>query len=153
MVIKVGSRKSPLARLQSYLVTEEILKYNKDVKFEFIFKETLGDKDLESPLWKMTSKGVFTSDFRRDLIDKKIDLVVHSWKDVEIDDVSDTTFSSVLLREDPRDILLFKKNDLIHYQNLDEIVIFSSSPRRMYNIPPFLKKSFSKKFTRSSYKI
>lgn len=138
--LKIGSRKSALAKLQSYLVANSLLKLDPSLKIEFYFKESLGDKDLTSPLWKMGDKGVFTRDFKEDLLQEKVDLVVHSYKDLELDQSPETTVFSVLNRADQRDLLLFKKTALLEPPS-SEIRLMSSSPRREYNLKPFLKKA------------
>jgi hydroxymethylbilane synthase len=136
--LKIGSRKSSLAKLQSYLVKKKLLDFFPDLSVEFYFKESAGDIDLTSPLWKMSGKGVFTKDFREDLLSEKIDLVIHSWKDLDLTDDPATEVLSVLERADERDILLFKKD----YPHLPVTKIFSSSPRREYNLKKFFASAF-----------
>jgi hydroxymethylbilane synthase len=122
------------------MVADAIRKFKKEKPIEFVFKETKGDKDLESPLWKMSEKGVFTKDFRADLLVDKFDMVVHSWKDLELEPDPETEIISVLARADQRDLLLFKKSSL---QNPPETIkIFTSSPRRVFNLNTALKEIF-----------
>jgi len=136
--LKIASRKSALARLQSYKVADAIKKKYPLIEIEFQFSESLGDKNLNDPLWKMPEKGVFTSDFTEGLIQKKYDLVVHSWKDLPIEENSQTAIVATLNREPSNDLLLIPKNkDLSKSQ---DIKILSSSPRREYNLKNFLKE-------------
>ena len=79
--LHISSRKSDLARLQSYLVGEA-LSSAAHVKINYHFKESLGDINLTDPLWKIPQKGVFTEDFTQDLLKSNTDIVVHSWKDL-----------------------------------------------------------------------
>lgn len=138
--IKIASRKTTLAKIQSYLVGAAIRKFKQEKPIEFLFMETLGDKNLESPLWKMEGKGVFTKDFREDLLSDKFDMVVHSWKDLELEPDPETEIISVLARADQRDLLLFKKEA---YELPPHLVkIFTSSPRRTYNLKSALKEIF-----------
>lgn len=102
--------------------------------------DSTGDKDLESPLWKMPEKGVFTREFRELLLDDRVDLVVHSWKDLEIEEDPNTKVFSVLGRADQRDMLFFKKKSLENPK--DKVQIFTSSPRRIYNLSSALKEIF-----------
>ncbi len=140
--LRISSRKSDLARLQTYMVADEIKKISPDIKIEFQFKESLGDINLTDPLWKMPEKGVFTEDFNQDLLTEKTDLVVHSWKDLPTQNRGDLIIAATLPRADQRDLLLIKKSDYNLILKTQEIKIFTSSPRRFFNIEPFLKSHF-----------
>ncbi len=137
--IKISARKSDLARLQAYMVGDAIKKQFKNYQIEYSFRESLGDKNLENPLWKMPEKGVFTQDFKDDLIQGRTDLVVHSWKDIPIEDAHETSIYGTLVRADERDVLLFKKDCIT--TGVKKLKIFSSSPRREFNLTPFFKWS------------
>lgn len=138
MRLTIGSRQSDLARIQSYKVGDALEKAIPGVEIVYHFRESLGDKNLTDPLWKMPEKGVFTEDFYQDLVSEKLDLVVHSWKDLPTEVRRDTEIVATLDRADARDLLLIKKSALSKRAN--EIRIFSSSPRRAYNLAPFLKE-------------
>lgn len=120
-------------------MAEALRRAQSGIQIDLAFRDTLGDRDLTSPLWKLGDKGVFTKDFHQDLIDGKIDAVVHSWKDVELTDDNSTVLIPVLARADQRDLLLFKPESLNNSAQLNEIKIFSSSPRREYNLKSFLQ--------------
>jgi hydroxymethylbilane synthase len=137
--IKIASRKTTLARIQAYMVGHAIRRFKQEKPLEFLFMETQGDKNLESPLWKMEGKGVFTKDFRDDLLNDKFDMVVHSWKDLDLEPDPETEIISVLGRADQRDLLFFKKSSL---ESTEKVKIFTSSPRRMYNLNSALKEIF-----------
>jgi hydroxymethylbilane synthase len=137
-VLKIASRKSALARLQSYTVAEAIQRKIPSIQIEYFFSESLGDKNLHDPLWKMPEKGVFTSDFTDGLIQKKYDLVVHSWKDLPIEENLQTEIFATLDREPPYDLLLTNKNKKASETKNPKIL--SSSPRREYNLKEFLMK-------------
>ncbi|MBL7542361.1 MAG: hypothetical protein JNL11_01025 [Bdellovibrionaceae bacterium] len=139
--IRISSRKSDLARLQSYLVGEAIQKHVKGVKIEYQFRESLGDRNLENPLWKMPEKGVFTQDFKEDLVTGKTDLVVHSWKDLPIEESGVTCVVASLPRADERDLFLFKKQSRPSKGQSLALKVFSSSPRRAFNLVPFFQWS------------
>lgn len=134
MKLRLSSRQSALAQVQAYQVGSELFKKNPEAEIEFLFRESLGDKNLKDPLWKMPERGVFTEDFFQDLVESKTDLVVHSWKDLPTEARQQTMIAATLPRADQRDLLLFKKSSL----KKAEVKIFSSSPRRAYNIKPFL---------------
>ncbi len=140
MRLKISARSSHLARLQAYAVGRELQKKNSYLQIEFFFRESLGDKNLTDPLWKMPEKGVFTEDFYQDIIEEKTDLVVHSWKDLPTERLEDTMICATLLRADQRDLLLFKKSSLKRLEKNESIHILSSSQRRIYNLQNFLKE-------------
>lgn len=135
MKLKISSRQSALAQAQSYLVASVLKAQHSSAEIEFLFRESLGDKNLTDPLWKMPEKGVFTEDFFQDLVLHKTDMVVHSWKDLPTDLKPETQIVATLPRADQRDLLLFKKSSL----QKKNPVIYSSSPRRIHNIAPFLR--------------
>ena len=115
--LKIASRKSPLARIQALLVAERISKSFPDIEISHLYKNTLGDEDLTTPLDKMPDIGVFTNDIRNDLINKVADIAVHSWKDLPVDLEEGTEIIGTLERADMRDMLFLKidsigKNDL-----------------------------------------
>lgn len=148
--VRISARKSDLARLQAYLVGEALVKKNKNFKIEYQFRESLGDKNLENPLWKMPEKGVFTQDFKDDLIKGKTDIVVHSWKDIPIAAQGKTAIAATLARADERDVFLFKKSFLKLPPK--ELTVFSSSPRREHNLMPFFSWSLPFKLRSAFFK-
>lgn len=142
MLIRIASRSSFLAKWQAYQVGRELVRLHPQIKIEYQFRESLGDKNLTDPLWKMPEKGVFTEDFYADLVEKRADLVVHSWKDLPTEEKEKTYIAATLKRADPRDLLLFKKTSVGKAQ----LNIFSSSPRRVYHVGPLLKWSLPFEF-------
>ena len=77
-VLRIAARQSELARLQARVVGAVLRERFPDVQVEFHFRESLGDKNLNDPLWKMPERGVFTEDFNEDLRQEHFDCVVHS---------------------------------------------------------------------------
>lgn len=138
-VLKISARKSDLARLQAYMVGEALQKKNPDLKIEFKFKESLGDINLTDPLWKIPEKGVFTEDFYAELQKGETDFVVHSWKDLPTEIKPDTMIAATLPRADQRDLLLVKKSHFEKIKAAGKMTVFSSSPRREYNLTDFFK--------------
>ncbi|PJZ70752.1 uroporphyrinogen synthase [Leptospira perolatii] len=135
-VLRIGSRKSTLAKLQSLLVRDALLKAHPDLKIDLFFKEASGDQDLSTPLWKMGTRGVFTQDLTKELVDGNVDLVVHSYKDLDLEGHPGTEIVMALPRADQRDVLLWKKSSFLEPPEL--LRIHSSSPRREYNLTGFL---------------
>lgn len=139
MRLKLSARKSDLAKLQAFVVAEALQKQNPQVQVEFLFRESLGDKNLEDPLWKIPQKGVFTEDFYMDLVQGKTDFVVHSWKDLATEEKPDTFIIATLPRADARDLLLVKKSHFDIIRSSKRLRIFTSSPRRFFHLPTFCK--------------
>lgn len=127
--IVVGTRRSKLALTQTNWVIEQLKKL--DLPYTFKVKEivTKGDRILNVTLSKVGGKGLFVKEIEQALLDKEIDLAVHSMKDVpsELQDVF--TLATITEREDPRDVLISKNG-----KKLDELpkgaIIGTSSLRR-----------------------
>lgn len=136
MQIKIAARKSDLARLQAYRVGEALKLQYENIDIQYQFSASLGDQNQNSPLWQMPEKGVFTSDLTERLVRGECDMVVHSFKDLPIDERAETLIAATLPRADSRDLLLFRKSALS--AEIDKLHILSSSPRRILNIGEFL---------------
>ena len=80
--IRIGTRASKLALWQSEFVATELQKKFPALKFELVKIQTTGDKILDSPLAKIGGKGLFTKEIENALEENKIDMAVHSLKDV-----------------------------------------------------------------------
>lgn len=133
--IVIASRRSALARLQSYAVASQLKAHYPKLEIEFLFKESLGDIHLQSPLWQMPEKGVFTKDLQLDLLEGRCDLVVHSWKDLPIEMPEGTELVATLERADMRDVLLLKPQKA---KSIEVLKLLSSSPRRAFNLQRLL---------------
>lgn len=129
-----------MARLQAYMVGDALKEKDPTLQIEYRFKESLGDKNLTDPLWKIPEKGVFTEDFYGELLRDETDMVVHSWKDLPTEPKDDTVIAATLPRADQRDLLLVKKSHLTKIRDSRRLNLFSSSPRREYNLTGFLKE-------------
>lgn len=110
--IVIGSRGSKLALWQTNHVADLI---NNLISCEIAIEKikTTGDKILDSPLAKIGGKGLFVKEIEVALSGGTIDLAVHSMKDMPTDIPSDLMIGAVLKREDPRDVLLSRKNVLL----------------------------------------
>ncbi len=124
--ITILSRPSYLAKIQTNLAVKKI-KTIFTGQVNIFYSKTIGDSDSSSKAWEKHGFGIFTNSLTKDLIDKKIDIVVHSFKDLPVKSSRKTSFVT-LERGDPRDIILIKKSSL----KKKGLVIASSSPRRKY---------------------
>ncbi len=126
--IKIGTRDSELATWQAKTVAELLNKQG--IQTEIIFIKSEGDLDLTTPLSEMGGKGVFTKALDDALINKQIDLAVHSFKDLPTDNPLPLKVSAVLEREDPRDALVAPNGVEFLENNSTDIVIATGSNRR-----------------------
>lgn len=139
MRVTLASRRSDLARIQAFQVGAALRMANPHVRVNYSFHESLGDKNLTDPLWQMPEKGVFTQDFREGLLRGEFDLVVHSWKDLAIEEDPETEIAATLPRADARDLLLVRSDRWPRIVETGTINVFTSSPRRAYNLDSFLR--------------
>lgn len=151
MRVTIGSRRSDLARIQAYQVGEALRSAHPQIEINYSFHESLGDKNLNDPLWKMPEKGVFTQDFREGLLRGDFDLVVHSWKDLAIEVDPETEIIATLPRADARDLLLVRKDRWAQVEASGVMTIFTSSPRRAHNLDSFLRQALPAKLTELNF--
>lgn len=128
MNIKIGTRKSKLALAQTNMVVNEIKKYFPSINIEVVHFTTKGDKVLNKPLINIGGKGVFVTEIEDALINKEIDLAVHSAKDLPLKLQDNLTISAVLKRGNYRDTLVTVKGKEIDFSR--EIIIGTGSNRR-----------------------
>ena len=133
MRVTLASRRSELARIQAYQVGDALRLAAPHTEVSYSFHESLGDLNQNDPLWQMPEKGVFTQDFRAGLLRGDFDLVVHSWKDLAIEDDPDTEIAATLPRADARDLLLVPGSRWPEIERTGAMSILTSSPRRGYN--------------------
>ncbi|HXI25795.1 MAG TPA: hydroxymethylbilane synthase [Pyrinomonadaceae bacterium] len=145
MRVTIASRRSDLARIQAYQVGEALRVSHPEIEINYSFHESLGDQNLNDPLWKMPEKGVFTQDFREGLLRGDFDLVVHSWKDLAIEVDPETEIVGTLPRADARDLLLVRRDRWDEVQRTGVMSILTSSPRRAYNLEWFLRDALPAK--------
>lgn len=132
--VKVGSRKSRLAMVQTNIIIDKIKQYAPELNFEIIPISTVGDEILDKPLLQFGGKGVFVDAFEEALLNGKIDLAVHSAKDMTTELPKELGIVGIPEREDPRDVLITygKKID-----PKKRSVIGTSSLRRQFQIEQY----------------
>jgi hydroxymethylbilane synthase len=128
--IIIGSRQSDLARIQALTVAQFLKQKKPNLEISFFNRPSFGDLNLDMNLKETNSKGVFTQEFKTLLQDKVCDVVVHSWKDLPIEDDPNTEILTLTGREDQRDIFFLKKSSY----GLGTLKILTSSPRREYSL-------------------
>lgn len=110
MILRIGTRGSKLALIQSEWVKNRIQTEHPDVRVELTIIKTTGDKILDSPLSKIGGKGLFVKEIEDALLQKRVDLAVHSMKDVPAELPQDLMLAAFPEREDPRDALVSTGN-------------------------------------------
>jgi hydroxymethylbilane synthase len=114
--LRIGSRGSRLALVQSNSVKERLIEMNPGLYVEIVVIKTAGDKILDTPLAKIGDKGLFTKEIENELLAGNVDIAVHSMKDMPAEVPNGLTIAAVTQREDPSDAIVSKKglgfNDL-----------------------------------------
>ncbi len=127
--IIIGTRGSNLALWQANWVKAEILKKNPELSVNLLIIKTKGDKILDTPLAKIGGKGLFVKEIEEALLQNRIDIAVHSMKDMPAKLPVGLCIGAVPLREVPNDILISKnKTTFLNLKN--EAKIGTSSLRR-----------------------
>ncbi|MGL5437525.1 MAG: hydroxymethylbilane synthase [Lachnospiraceae bacterium] len=106
MKIRIGTRKSKLAMVQTGLVQEAILRTFPEMEIEVVPMSTRGDQLLDRSLTSFGGKGVFTKELEDALLDGRIDMAVHSAKDMPMEFPDGLGIGAVLERADVRDVLV-----------------------------------------------
>ena len=102
--IRIGTRTSELALRQARLVQTALAAQG--LESELVTYRTVGDKRLDQSLSAIGAKGLFTKELETGLLKRKIDLAVHSLKDLPTESPDGLVIVAVLVREDPRDALV-----------------------------------------------
>ena len=131
--IRIGSRKSQLALVQTYWVREQLQKFFPDRTFEVETMSTQGDKILDVPLSKIGDKGLFTKELEVGMLSHEIDFAVHSLKDLPTQLPNGLVLGVVTERENPADALVVHaKHQDKQIDTLPEgAVVGTSSLRRL----------------------
>ena len=106
MKLRIGSRESRLAVIQSRMVMEKIAKAEPAAELELVTMKTTGDKILDKTLDKICGKGLFVRELDQALREEKVDFTVHSLKDMPMEVPEDLPLAAFSSREDPRDVLV-----------------------------------------------
>ncbi len=103
MLVRVGSRGSRLALTQAELAADAIRRPG--IEIALVPITTAGDRDRTKPFGQIGERGVFVKELEEALLDGRIDVAVHSAKDMTSTDAEGLTVGAYLAREDPRDAL------------------------------------------------
>ena len=116
--LRIGTRGSPLALAQAYETRKrltEALDVTED-SFEIVVISTSGDRILDRPLKEVGGKGLFTKEIEQEMLDGKIDIAVHSMKDMPVEQPDGLMLGCYLPREDVRDAFVSS-----HFNNVSDL--------------------------------
>ena len=141
-IIVIGSRGSELALWQSHFVKKELEKLNKHISVEIRIIKTKGDKILDVALSKIGDKSLFTKELEIELLNKSIDIAVHSLKDLQTKIPAGLLLGAVSKRHAVEDVLIAREKGTTIYNIRENAVIATGSLRRrsqLLHIRPDIK--------------
>ena len=144
--LRIASRRSQLAMVQTNWVKEELEKAHPGLKVSIEAMATQGDKILDVALAKIGDKGLFTKELEAQMLLGRAEIAVHSLKDLPTNLPEGLVLGCITKREDPADALVVnKKNDSFELDNLPKgSVVGTSSLRRLaqlrHNYPHLIFK-------------
>ena len=126
-VIRIGSRESRLAVTQTEIIKGQIEAHFPHIRVEIVTMKTTGDRILDRSLEQIGGKGLFVKELDQALRKGRVDLSVHSLKDMPMDIPEDLPILAYSKREDPRDVLIFRQGQA---ESISGGMIGTSSKRR-----------------------
>lgn len=141
---KIGTRGSLLAITQCQQVRDQLEELTGD-KFQLEIIRTQGDEQTSKPLWQLEGKDFFTKELDAALLNREIDLVVHSYKDLGSVRPKGIALAAVTERFLGHDILLMRPEALSEIAQSGHAIIGTSSPRRITNIEAGLSRFLPRK--------
>ncbi|MCA2005145.1 MAG: hydroxymethylbilane synthase [Ignavibacterium sp.] len=126
----MGSRGSELALWQANFVKKELEKKHRGLSVEIKIIKTKGDKILDVALSKIGDKSLFTKELEIKLLNKRIDLAVHSLKDLQTQIPAGLKLAAVTKRHDVEDVLIARKKGTTIYSLKENAVVATGSLRR-----------------------
>jgi hydroxymethylbilane synthase len=101
--IRIGTRRSQLALWQAHFVADALKRHHPQLDVELVGITSQGDKTLDVPLSEVGGKGLFLKELEEALLDSRVDIAVHSMKDVTVTLPDGLHIPVICIREDPRD--------------------------------------------------
>lgn len=127
-LIRIATRKSPLAIIQAELIRSKLLKLYPEFEIQLVPLTTSGDKLLGAPLAQIGGKGLFVKELEQALLENRADIAVHSMKDVPVTITDGLEITTICEREDPRDALV--ANQYTDLTSLPESSIIGTASMR-----------------------
>ncbi|MFR3698513.1 MAG: uroporphyrinogen-III C-methyltransferase [Coprococcus sp.] len=133
--MKIGTRKSRLAMVQTEMAAEAIKKVFPSIEIEIAGFETKGDLHLDKSLSAFGSKGAFTKELETAMLEGRIDLAVHSAKDLPVELPEGLTVGAVLQRGDSRDVWVSLRKEFSEIEACrGKVIVGTGSLRRALQI-------------------
>ncbi|MFI4913891.1 MAG: hypothetical protein ACHQAR_01705 [Steroidobacterales bacterium] len=139
-LLRLGTRRSALARAQSAAIAARLRQLHPDLEVELVGIDTRGDRITDRPLTQVEGKEFFTAEIDAALLSGDVDCTVHSYKDLSLDRQAVLQLAAVPRREWPQDIVLFAPEVPARLAAGAALAIGSSSPRRAAFVPDFLER-------------
>lgn len=111
-LIRIGSRDSKLALIQTQMVIDSIERHHPEIKIELVKMKTTGDKILDRTLEQIGGKGLFVKELDEALLSGAVDITVHSYKDLPMLLSEQLPVVALSKRADPRDVLILPEGAL-----------------------------------------
>ncbi len=127
--LRIATRKSPLALWQAEFARSQLVMHHRELQVDLVPISTRGDEILDAPLWNVGGKGLFVKELEIAMLEGRVDIAVHSLKDVPMILPDGLKLGAIFRRDDPLDA--FVAND---YTSLDGMpsggIVGTSSLRR-----------------------
>lgn len=130
LTLRLGTRSSNLALTQSRFIAKLLEKKHKNLKIELIEISTTGDVVTDKPLHEFGGAGVFVKELERALLDKRVDIAVHSLKDMPTRQPKGLTLGAIVGREDARDCVISQSGKKLEELPSGSVVGTGSTRRR-----------------------
>jgi hydroxymethylbilane synthase len=110
--VRIGTRRSKLAQVQSQYVLKELEKLHPEINFDLLTIMTTGDKNKTTPIEQFPTTGAFVKELQDALLKTEIDIAVHSLKDLPVEEIYGLRIAAITQRIDPRDVLVSRSGTL-----------------------------------------
>ncbi|GMR25114.1 MAG: hydroxymethylbilane synthase [Ignavibacteria bacterium] len=140
--IVIGSRGSKLALWQANYIKRELKRKNRNLEVDIKIINTRGDKILDVALSKIGDKSLFTKELETELLKRKIDLAVHSLKDLQTEIPKGLKLAAVTKRYYVEDVLIARKKGITIDDLKEHAIVATGSLRRacqLLHIRPDIK--------------
>ncbi len=139
--LRLGTRRSALAWVQSSQIAAALRAAHPGLSVELVGIDTRGDRVLDVPLSSIEGKEFFTAEIDAALLEGRVDLTVHSLKDLSLVRPNALVLAAVPQRANPRDIAIFAADVPTRLQQGLGLRVGTSSPRRGQLLPTFFQRA------------
>lgn len=130
---RIGTRGSKLAMIQTRQVMDRLQQLMPDAIFDPVVISSRGDIHSDVPISALGQRGLFTAELERELLERRIDLAVHSAKDLPTESTDGLLIGAYCERIDPRETLITQHGETLETLPKNAL-IGTSSPRRRFQL-------------------